>query len=48
MLDTHPCFYPPLYFIYLDACDSDVGAQEQEYTDSAYYYVETPGDQDQE
>ena len=46
MLDTHPCFLFPLCFIYPDACNSDVEAQEQEYTDGAYYDIEFPVEQE--
>ena len=47
MLDTHTCFIFLYRFAWSDAA-VDVGAQEQEYPEGGYYYVETPANQDQE
>ena len=45
MLDTHTCFIS-LYSFAWSAAAVDVGAQEQEYPDGAYYDVEYPADQE--
>ena len=44
MLDTHPLAFLSLFF-YTRLLRSDAGVQEQEILE-AYYYVETPDDQE--
>ena len=43
-----PLLFFPLCFLSTRLLQSDVGASEQEFSGGGYYYVETPGDQDQE
>ena len=46
-MSTHGCFAPPFppFFFPVDAT-RDVGAQEPDATEGAYYYMETADDQE--